>query len=154
MDMSLEALWREKERGTMASCDDRTPVAEALGRMADNPVRALIVVSREGGRPLGIFTSTDLLRCHVTRPSTPLARIGLADVMSHPLIVAQSNERVQDALALMINADIRHLPIIKDDALMGVLTLKDLAEHHTGALKAEIDHLQDYIHTLQEAARD
>jgi signal-transduction protein with cAMP-binding, CBS, and nucleotidyltransferase domain len=54
----------------------------------------------------------------------------------------------------MIQADIRHLPVVKDQQIVSMLTISDLVKHHVGELTAELHYLQEYITDLQDAVQD
>ena len=104
--------------------------------------------------PVGIFTERDVLRCHVAWRGRLFREMPLSEAMTDNLIVAQPDDLVSSAMATMIKADIRHLPIIKEHEIIGMLTISDLVEHLVGSLQAEIHYLQDYIDTLHDAGQD
>jgi signal-transduction protein with cAMP-binding, CBS, and nucleotidyltransferase domain len=54
----------------------------------------------------------------------------------------------------MIQADIRHLPVVEDRRISGMLTISDLVKHQVGELTAELHYLQEYISDLQDAVQD
>ena len=57
-------------------------------------------------------------------------------------------------MAMMIKADIRHLPVVEDRRIVSMLTISDLVKHHVGELTAELHYLQEYITDLQDAVQD
>ena len=149
--MRLEQLLAEKGRGIVRVADTQS-VAQAIEKMVAEQSSALIVT--RGDQPVGIFAERDVLRCHLSYPERPLSAIRLSEAMSGKLIVAEAGDEVRTAMAMMIKADIRHLPVIKDNALVGMLTISDLVEHQIGTLEAELHYLQDYICDLQDARED
>ena len=76
------------------------------------------------------------------------------EAMTSKLIVAEPEEEVSAAMATMIKAGIRHLPVIENGRIIGMLTIGDLVEHQVGTLTAEIHYLQDYISDLHDADQD
>jgi len=153
VNILLKELLPEKGRGVVALFDDQT-VETAIGHMALKKASAIIVMKKGGGQPVGIFAERDVLRCHLKHPSRSFDEIRLSEAMTRRLIVAQSSDQVQDAMAMMIKADIRHLPVIKERELIGMLTISDLVEHLVGSLTAEIHYLQEYIDNLHDAGQD
>jgi signal-transduction protein with cAMP-binding, CBS, and nucleotidyltransferase domain len=57
-------------------------------------------------------------------------------------------------MAMMIKSDIKHLPVIEEKKILGMLTLNDLIEQQIGSLTDEIRHLKNYIDDLHDAGRD
>ena len=78
----------------------------------------------------------------------------IKDVMTSKLIVAEPGDTVEDAMGMMIKAKIRHLPVVSDGQIKGMLTLEDLVKKHVSVLNKELHYLKDYISDLQDAAHD
>lgn len=125
---------------------------DAIVQMTEQQTSALIVM--DGETPVGIFTERDVLRCHVAWRNRLFREMPLKEAMTGKLIVAQPEDLVSSAMAMMIKADIRHLPVVEDQRLACMLTISDLVKHHVGELTAELHYLQDYITDLQDAVQD
>lgn len=127
-------------------------VEDAIVRMTEQQTSALIVM--DGEAPVGIFTERDVLRCHVAWRHRRFREMPLEEAMTGNLIVAQPDDLVSSAMAMMIKADIRHLPVVENQHIACMLTISDLVKHHVGELTAELHYLQDYITDLQDAVQD
>ena len=125
---------------------------DAIVKMTEQQTSALIVM--DGETPVGIFTERDVLRCHVAWRDRLFREMPLREAMVAKLIVAQPEDLVSSAMAMMIQADIRHLPVVEDRCITGMLTISDLVKHHVGELTAELHYLQEYITDLQDAVQD
>jgi IMP dehydrogenase len=125
---------------------------DAIVQMTEQQVSALIIMA--GDKPVGIFTECDVLRCHVAWRGRLFREMPLQEAMVAKLIVAQPDDLVSSAMAMMIQADIRHLPVVEDRRITGMLTISDLVKHHVGELTAELHYLQEYITDLQDAVQD
>ena len=142
-----------KKRGQeIVSIQASATVEEAITDMAQKQVSALIVMDND--IPVGIFAERDVLRCHLRDRSKPFTEIRVSQAMSSDLIVSESGDDISAAMAVMIKADIRHLPVIKNKKLIGILTISDLVEHQIGTLTAELHYLQEYITDLHNAELD
>lgn len=130
---------------------DRT-AEDAIVQMTEKRTSALIVM--DGEKPVGIFTERDVLRCHVAWRGRLFREMPLGEAMVDKLIVAQPEDLVSGAMAMMIQADIRHLPVVEDRRISGMLAITDLVKHHVGELTAELHYLQEYITDLQDAVQD
>ncbi len=142
----------EKEKRPFHAIDQEESVAAALKIMSGYGISALLIMDDQ--RTAGIFTERDLLRCHVIFPEKPISEIKIKSVMTVTLIVAEPLDEIKEAMGMMIQAKIRHLPVIEAGAIKGILGLEDLVKYHVGALTQELHYLQDYVTDLQDAAQD
>jgi CBS domain-containing protein len=125
---------------------------DAIVQMTELQTSALIVMDAD--RPVGIFTERDVLRCHVAWRHRLFREMPLKEAMTGKLIVARPDDLVSSAMAMMIKADIRHLPVVEEQRIVVMLTISDLVKHHVGELTAELHYLQEYITDLQDAVQD
>ncbi len=125
---------------------------DAIVKMTQQRASALIVM--DGDTPVGIFTERDVLRCHVAWRHRRFREMPLREAMTDKLIVARPEDLASSAMAMMIKADIRHLPVVDNQRIVCMLTIADLVKHHVGELTAELHYLQDYITDLQDAVQD
>jgi CBS domain-containing protein len=103
-----------------------TPVTDAARLMRASNKDSLIVYDL--GRPAGIVTERDFLRKVTAEGKNPL-QVHVGDVVSSPLVTIAPSESAKTAAALMIEKGIRHLPVVRDGVLIGMLTLEDFAKH-------------------------
>jgi len=141
----------KKGRAAITIAGDRS-VDEAVTLMDRRRVSALIVTDAD--RPVGIFAERDALRTYLKDKKTAFAEVKLADVMTNKLITASPEDRIDAAMKMMLSADIRHLPVVEDDRIVGMLTVKDLIEHQMDLLDEELVHLKEYIRDLHDANLD
>jgi signal-transduction protein with cAMP-binding, CBS, and nucleotidyltransferase domain len=149
--MKLKELINSLESSVVQIKLERT-VEDAVNLMANKKKSAVLVM--EGDTPRGIFTERDLVRCHTFFPDKPLCMVPLDSVMTSSLVVAELQETLEDAMAMMIRANIRHLPVVEKGRVCAMLGLEDLVRRHVGALTKELHYLKDYISTLQDAVHD
>ena len=120
-----------------------TTVLEALQLMADKDVGALVVV--EGDDIAGIFSERDYARKIVllgkTSRETPVSAIMTADVIC--VTPEQSDDK---CLAIMTDRRIRHLPVLEDGRLAGIISIGDVVKAIIADQRVMINHLEDYIH--------
>lgn len=132
--------------------DGKKTVVDAMDLMSAAEITAVLIGSPD--QPAGIFTSKDLLRCRREFPDLALAQIRVEQVMTEKLIAARPEDTVEQAMAMMIKAKIRHLPVVADQKIKSLLGLEDLVRTHVVALTQELHYLKDYISDLQDAAHD
>ena len=149
--MKVRDLFGEKIRPVHTIAGHRS-VDNAIDFMAAKQATALIVTQME--EPIGIFTDRDVFRCYQRNPDTALSEIAVQNAMTDKLIAAKPEDDISRVMAIMIKADIRHMPVIEENEFFGLLTLNDLTEQQIELLSEEIHQLKDYIDDLHEAGRD
>ncbi len=110
--------------------------------MAEKNVGALLVM--ENDRLVGIVSERDysrkvMLRGKTSRTST------VREIMTTELTIAHPRETVEDCLRFMTEKRIRHLPVVADGSLRGVISIGDLVKEVISAQNATLDQLRDYI---------
>ncbi len=116
-------------------------VLDAVRRMVETNVGSLLVT--EAGKVIGIVTERDYLR-RVTlegrNDATPVREI----ISSH-LIVATPQTSVEECMALMTDRRIRHLPVVENDDVVGIVSIGDLVKFKSEQQSFELKYLTDYI---------
>lgn len=149
--MKVQDLLTEKNRTVLTIAGNRS-VDDAVNLMAIRKAGALIVT--ENDRPVGIFTERDVFRFYLADKTTPLSQTAVQDAMIPKRMAAKPEDEISAVLAVMTTDDIRHMPVVEDNNIIGILTLNDLIAHQIESLTDEIEQLRDYIEDLHEAGRD
>jgi CBS domain-containing protein len=119
MHSTSHVPYREK----VHTVERAVPVRRAVELMTEHGIGSVLVV--EAGRAIGIFTERDLLRRVVYRGLDP-ALTPVEAVMSTEVAMIGPESRVDEALRLMRDQGIRHLPIAIDGEVQGIVSLSDL----------------------------
>lgn len=106
------------------------PLARAAATMYDNRIGSLVVVE-DGGHLAGIFTERDLVRACAAGVDTHTTTVGAW--MTEDPVTAPVDAEAAAALQVMIDEDFRHLPVLGEGGLVGVVSMRDL----TRALQSE-----------------
>ena len=114
-------------------------VRDAVAILIENNIGAVIVVDAER-RPLGIISERDILR-EFTRTADILGR-QVDEVMTADVVTGTPADDVQAVLATMTARNFRHLPVVDDGYLAGMISIRDL-------VKAQLDEYQGEVETLQ-----
>jgi CBS domain-containing protein len=129
-------------RGPIVSVDPATTVFEALQRMADSNIGAVLVMS--DGRLVGIFTERDYARKVVLRGlnsrNTPVG-----DLMTGKLVTVNQSWTADQCMALMTEHHIRHLPVVEGDQVLGVISIGDAVKSVVDEQHFVIGQLVNYI---------
>ncbi len=117
-------------------------VLDALKIMAVKGIGALVVVS--GERVVGIFSERDYARKVVLKERSSLNTL-IRDVMTSEVFCVRKETTTEECMALMTGKHIRHLPVIEDNHLRGLISIGDVVKAIISDQKITIGHLQDYI---------
>jgi CBS domain-containing protein len=117
-------------------------VIDAIRSMADNHVGALVVM--DGGRLAGIVSERDYAR-KVVLQGRSSATTAVREIMSSPVVTAKPDDTVDHAMRLMTDRRIRHLPVLQDGKVVGVVSIGDLVRSIIDAQRSTIEALQSYI---------
>jgi CBS domain-containing protein len=119
-----------------------TPVYEALEIMADKDIGAVLVM--EDADLCGIFSERDYAR-KVILQGKASRETTVGEIMTSPPVVTTLEQSVDGCLRLMTDNRIRHLPVVSQEAVIGVLSIGDLVNWIIRRQEEEIHHLHHYI---------
>jgi CBS domain-containing protein len=116
-------------------------VKSAVDALAANRIGAIVV---EDARlhPVGIFSERDFVNA-IARHGAAALEMMVQDLMSAPIISCKPADRVDTAMATMTLAKIRHLPVIEDGHLRGIVSIGDLVKHRLDEKELEAGVLLD-----------
>ena len=116
-------------------------VALAVRKLAEHRIGALVVEDR-WMRPAGIFSERDFVNASA-RDGAAVLGYDVQQLMSTPIISCESTLRIDSALATMTMAKVRHLPVIENGELKGIVSIGDLVKHRLDEKELEANVLLD-----------
>jgi len=131
------------EKGNQVySVTPEQPAIDAMVLMVEKGIAAVLVIS--AGRPVGIVSAKDYGK-RVVLDGTSSERMRVGSIMTSPVITVNPEATVSQAMALMTSKRIRHLPVMDQDRLVGIVTVGDLARSIIQEQALTIDQLHGYI---------
>jgi IMP dehydrogenase len=97
------------------------------------------------GKTVGIFTERDVLRCYIASNGRSFKDIKVKDAMVSNLVIAVLDDDLHDIAAVMVEKNIRHLPVLENSKVVGMLSIRDIIQTQVKKLTSEIHYLKDYI---------
>jgi len=121
-----------------ATCDD------VVSELVRYNIGSLIVRDSPSGPVLGIITERDVLKA-LAGGRQSLAELEVAKYMTQTLISAQPDDDIMEAMRLMTTHRVRHLPVIEEGQLHGLLSIGDVVKAQHDELVSENHHMRSYI---------
>ena len=138
--MKVKELLSIKGIECFSIMSDQT-MLDAAKQMAECKIGALLVM--EKGHLAGIVTERDVVKSLANEKDCRSIRI--KDVMTTNLLVSKSGDDLDYVMAVMIQNNIRHLPVVEETGLVGMLSMRDVVRVLVKNLKAENQYLKDFI---------
>lgn len=138
---TVKQILEEKGHQVWTIGPDET-VYKALMVLADKDVGALVVV--ENDRVVGIISERDYARKVALKGKTSLDT-PVRDIMTTQVYFVNPDCTAEECMALMTEKRIRHLPVMENDKLVGVISIGDVVKSIISSQKITIEHLQNYI---------
>ena len=110
--------------------------------MNERGIGGLVVL--EDDQVVGMFTERDILRRVVAMRRDPATTV-IRDVMTAPIAVCRRDTTLEECRAVMTEKRIRHLPVVDDQGVCGIVTIGDLMAHDVTDREATIQYLNEYI---------
>ena len=124
------------------SVSPETAVFDALMVMAEKNVGALLVV--EGERLVGVFSERDYARKVILKGKSS-KEIPVREIMSTHVLYVRPQQTIEDCMALMTGKRVRHLPVMEEERLVGVISIGDVVKAIIAEQEFMIEQLQNYI---------
>jgi len=140
--MLIASILRAKDDFVATIEPDRT-VADLLDLLEHHNVGAL-VVSADGRAIVGIVSERDVAR-HLSREGAELLARPVSTIMTQHVRTCTSNDGVEELMRIMTQERIRHVPVVDDGTLVGIVSIGDVVKNRVDELEGERDDLINYI---------
>ncbi len=130
-----------KPTSTISVCPDST-VFEALEVMVDKNIGALLVMDQE--KFVGIFTERDYARKVILKGKAS-KETKIRDIMTENPVTVSPDNTIEECMRMMTNKYIRHLPVIENEKLIGIISIGDVVRYIIDEQKFIIENLEHYI---------
>ncbi|WP_043097262.1 CBS domain-containing protein [Kallotenue papyrolyticum] len=138
---TLNLLLQKKGRQVWSVTPDAT-VFDALRLMADKGIGAVLVM--DGERVVGILSERDYAR-KVALEGRASRETPVREIMTPRVVYARADQTVEEAMAIMTEKRVRHLPVFQGDQLVGIVSIGDLVKEIISDQQFMIDQLINYI---------
>lgn len=134
---------RAKRSGTVITVAAESSVTDACRLLREKNIGALLVL--EGERLVGIFTERDVVKRVVAEGLDPAAT-PVARVMTPKVIVVRPDRTVEEIEAILKQERVRHVPVVGDQGLAGIISIGDLTAWHADEDHQRVEYLTEYLY--------
>ena len=124
--------------------DPEKSIIDAVKEMAEKKIGALVVL--DSGKVKGIVTEQDFTR-RVILEDLDSAKTTVKDVMTKRIACIQLEQTISEGMAIMTEKCVRHLPVVENDELIGLISIGDLVKEVISEQEFIISQLEHYIHS-------
>ena len=139
--MSVAELLRNKDGGLISVTPD-TEVSDAAALLAEKRIGAVVV--KEGERLAGILSERDIVRALAVRGGDCLTQ-KVSSIMTSNVETCAPNESVEGVMGRMTAGRFRHMPVVVEGRVSGIISIGDLVKSRLSQLEMETESLKQYI---------
>ena len=141
--MRIGDVLRAKPSLDVVTIGPEAGVRELIAQLAEHNVGALIV-SSDGTTVDGIVSERDVVR-HLHHDGTVINNT-VAAIMTEAVETCDEDTHVDELMKVMTERRVRHVPVVHDGGLVGIISIGDVVKHHIDQLQFERDQLDEYVH--------
>ena len=127
-------------------------VAESVDLMAEHNIGAVVVVD-EAGRAIGILSERDIIKAIASSGAGVLAR-RVDELMTKGIVSGSPTDDLLTSMTHMLHHGFRHLPIVDNGVLLGMVSIRDILSAWVGNEQAEREHLSEMLATIRRKTQE
>lgn len=140
--MNVAAILRQKGRA-VTTASPTASLIEIANKLAAKRIGAIVIVG-PGGEVAGIVSERDIIRMLGSDGVNCLTR-PVSESMTRQVVTCHENDGLEDVMSLMTTGRFRHLPVVMDGALVGIVSIGDVVKHHVAEVEMEATAMREYI---------
>ena len=141
--MIVRALLKAKQSNEVATTTAEQTVSETAKLLHRWRIGATLVVDQQGAI-VGIISERDILR-GLAEHGGKVENLPTADLMTRSVMTCSPDDTIEQIMAMMTNKRIRHLPVMEEGKLVGIITIGDVVKSRMEEATMQVDQLRDYV---------
>ncbi|HXF54354.1 MAG TPA: CBS domain-containing protein [Hyphomicrobiaceae bacterium] len=140
--MNVAAILKGKGRSVATVTPDVTLV-EVARQLAARNIGAMVITGVDG-RVIGIVSERDIIRA-IAEKGAECLEAPVSSMMTRSVVSCQESDTLEQLMATMTAGRFRHLPVVENGALVGIVSIGDVVKHHIAEVEMEASALKGYI---------
>ena len=142
--MFVETILQAKVT-TVFTLPDTASLAEAIAQLNAHNIGALVIIGEDNG-VVGILSERDIVRTVAAQGAQALAQ-SVGQVMTRDVVTCSENDACAEIMERMTSHKFRHLPVLRDNTLIGLISIGDVVKERVDEIERESEAMRDYIRT-------
>jgi len=142
MSMNVAAILKQQGRAVTTAAP-ATTLLEVANKLAAKRIGAIVVVGARG-EVAGIISERDIIRALAETGPDSLTQ-PVSETMTRQVVTCQEADTLDELMAMMTARRFRHLPVVTDGALVGIISIGDVVKHHVAEVEMEATAMREYI---------
>ena len=140
--MNVATILKQKGRAVTTASPTVT-LLDVANKLAAKRIGAIVVVGARGD-VAGIISERDIVRALADAGPECLSR-PVSETMTRQVVTCQETDTLEELMAMMTARRFRHLPVVTDGSLVGIISIGDVVKHHVAEVEMEATAMRDYI---------
>lgn len=142
--MNVATILKAKGRSVTTVRPDQT-LHDVVTKLAARKIGAVVVVG-ENGAVEGIISERDLIRA-IAEGGALALELPVSRFMTREVITCHESNHVDEMMEMMTSGRFRHLPVVEDGALVGIVSIGDVVKNHVAEVEMEVSAMRSYLAT-------
>ncbi|MBN9246235.1 MAG: CBS domain-containing protein [Hyphomicrobium sp.] len=142
--MIIGQILKSKGRGVMTARPDDS-IQEIALRLASRKIGAILILG-DSDKVVGIISERDIIRLIAEHGAPALAMLA-RDGMTRDVVSCTRESTLDEIMETMTNGRFRHIPVVEDGTLVGIVSIGDVVKHHTAEVELEVTAMRGYLAT-------
>jgi CBS domain-containing protein len=142
MTMNVAAILKQKGRA-VTTAPPTVTLLDVANKLAAKRIGAIVVIGARG-EVAGIISERDIIRALAEDGASCLSR-PVSETMTRQVVTCRETDTLEELMAMMTARRFRHLPVVTDGALVGIISIGDVVKHHVAEVEMEATAMREYI---------
>ncbi|MDQ8697223.1 CBS domain-containing protein [Hyphomicrobium sp. LHD-15] len=142
--MNVASILKLKGRA-VSTVRPNASLLDVAKKLGTKKIGAIVVVG-ENGNVAGIISERDIIRA-VSERGAPALGLMVSEVMTRTVVSCRETSEIDELMETMTKGRFRHMPVIEDDALVGIISIGDVVKFHVAEVEMEVSAMRNYLAT-------
>jgi CBS domain-containing protein len=140
--MNVAAILKQKGRA-ITTARPTVTLMEIANKLAAKRIGAIVIVGA-GGEVAGIISERDIIRA-LSMQGPACLTLPVSQSMTKKVVTCKEKDTLHELMAMMTERRFRHLPVVTDGALVGIISIGDVVKHYVVEMQTEATAIREYI---------